>query len=123
MEGDLDHLLLTHADSATQGPIGDLPPTRDRRRTPRHLCTSRVEYRAIAASGRGALLSLSAAGCTLDADLTFQEREPLTLLMYVGAPDPVVAIASVRWSHGGRCGVEFVCMNAGGQEQLRRMFG
>ncbi|MDQ6734454.1 MAG: PilZ domain-containing protein [Nitrospirota bacterium] len=119
----MEHLLRDCTDSTPLSQIRqESSPITDRRRTPRHVRTSRLEYRATAGAGRGALLSLSVAGCTLDADMTFQEREPLTLLMYVGAHEPLVAIATVRWTCGGRCGVEFVCMNAGGQEQLRQMF-
>ncbi len=54
----------------------------------------------------------------LEADIAFQHRDPLTLLIHVGLEDPLVAIATVRWTRGVRCGVEFVCMSAGSQERL-----
>jgi hypothetical protein len=78
-----------------------------------------MTYRATAASGQGFLVSLSEAGCTLEADTAFALRDPVTLLFHLGLLDPVVAIATVRWTHGTRSGAEFVCMSAGCQERLR----
>lgn len=55
----------------------------------------------------------------MECDTAFAVRDPITLLFHLGVVDPVVAIATVRWTHGTRSGAEFVCMSAGCQERLR----
>jgi hypothetical protein len=100
-----------------------MTPMENRRLTPRFTLMSPMTYRATAASGQGLLVSLSEAGCTLEADIAFALRDPVTLLFRLGLADPVVAIATVRWTHGTRSGAEFVCMSAGCQERLREWVG
>ena len=78
-----------------------------------------MTYRAGAASHRGLLVSLSEAGCSLEADTAFALRDPVTLLFHLGLVDPVVAIATVRWTDGTRSGAEFICMTAECQDRLR----
>ncbi len=80
----------------------------NRRLAPRYDLTLAVVYRGVAASGRGSVISLSEGGCALQANTPFPPREPLTLLISVGLGAPLVTIATVRWSDGLRCGVEFV---------------
>jgi hypothetical protein len=82
-----------------------------------------MKYRATAASGQGLLVSLSETGCTLEADIAFALRDPVTLLFRLGLAEPVVAIATVRWTQGTRSGAEFVRMSAGCQERLRKWVG
>ncbi|HKN87646.1 MAG TPA: PilZ domain-containing protein [Nitrospiraceae bacterium] len=91
----------------------------NRRLTRRFTLMSPMTYRATVASGRGFLVSLSQAGCTLETDTAFALHDPVTLLFHLGLVDPVVAIATVRWAYGTRSGAEFVCMSAGCQERLR----
>ena len=91
----------------------------NRRLTPRYTLMSPMTYRATAVTGRGFLVSLSEAGCTLESDTAFAPRDPITLLFHLGCADPVVAIATVRWTDGTRSGAEFVCMSVGCQERLR----
>jgi hypothetical protein len=84
---------------------------------------SPMTYRATAASGQGLLVSLSETGCTLETDIAFALRDPVTLLFRLGLAEPVVAIATVRWTQGTRSGAEFVRMSAGCQERLRKWVG
>jgi hypothetical protein len=78
-----------------------------------------MTYRATVASGRGFLVSLSEAGCSLETDTAFALHDLVTLLFHLGFIDPVVAIETVRWAYGTRSGAKFVCMSAGCQERLR----
>jgi len=82
-----------------------------------------ITYHAIAASGRGVLVSLSQGGCAFEADATFAIRDPVTLLMDLGFDDPLVGVATVRWIQGSRSGVEFVCMSARSQHCLQEWMG
>jgi hypothetical protein len=95
----------------------------NRRLTPRFTLMSPTTYRAKAASAQGFLVSLSEAGCTLEADVAFALRDPVALLFHLGLLDPVVAIGTVRWTDGARSGAEFICMTAECQDRLREWVG
>ena len=91
----------------------------NRRLTPRFSLMSSLTYRAMGASRRGVLVSLSEGGCTLEADTIFALRDPVTLLFHLGREATVLAVAVVRWTRGTRSGAEFVCMSAASRTGLR----
>ena len=94
----------------------------ERRNSPRFHVRLPVVFSANSSQSYGRVINISMSGCALESEVHVTTVMTLRLLFSLPSHDtPLeVQLAPVRWSQGGRFGLEFIMMPAEAKVRLRQ---